>query len=175
MSSSDGFLTRKLRREFIKFHGLKETPDIISLDADDNTSERIYFWQLYSILGEDGIAEIITTFYTDVLNDPVETIFRDTFRDSGTLDYHVKKQVDFWVDVTGGGKRYPGGEARLELHHDNAKIIMNNKGASRWLFHMKNAIDTVYFNDERIVPCLIDFINFFMMQYGHMYNFRSRL
>ena len=168
MSPSDGFTTCILRREFIKSNQINETPEILSLNAQDNTTDRLYFWQLFSILGEDEITEIITTFYRDVLTDNDDELFRDTFKNSGTLEYHVKKQANFWIDVTGG-------EARLELHHDNAKIIMNTRGASRWLFHMKNVIDSRKFNDKRIIPCLIEFINFFMNKYGKSYNFKAKL
>jgi len=172
---SYGFTTKVLQDEFIKLNNIQISSEVITLNGHENKTERLYFWQLFSILGEDKITNIITNFYSDVLSDNKDDIFRETFKNSGTLEHHVKKQANFWIDVTGGGKRYPGGEARLELHHDNARIIMNYKGAYRWLHHMKNSIESSKFDDPRVVPCIIDFINFFMDKYGKVYNFRARL
>ena len=172
---SYGFTTKILQDEFIKLNNIKVSPEVLTLNGHENKSDRLYFWQIYSILGEDKITDIIENFYRDVLSDNKDELFRDTFKNSGTLEHHVKKQANFWIDVTGGGKRYPGGEARLELHHDNAKIIMNYKGAYRWLYHMKNSIESTNFDDPRVVHCIIDFINFFMEKYGKVYNFRARL
>ena len=39
---------------------------MLSLKA---SSDKLYFWQLYSILGEDIITYIITKFYTRIFND----------------------------------------------------------------------------------------------------------
>ena len=175
MTPSYGFTTRLMRDEYIRAGNIAPSSDVMTLNGHDNHSDTLYFWQLFSILGEDRIVDIITTFYADVLSDNQDTLFRETFKNSGTLEHHVKKQANFWIDVTGGGKRYPGGEARLEVHHDNAKIIMNYKGASRWLHHMKNSIDAAEINDPRVVPCITEFINFFMDKYGKVYDFRARL
>jgi len=175
MKPIDGFTTKKLREEFLNLYNIPRDEQVMTLHASENTTDRLYFWQLYSILGEDEITEIITLFYKDVMCDHQDELFRETFKNSGTLEHHVKKQANFWVDATGGGKRYPGGEARLELHHDNAKIIMTHRGAARWLFHMKNALKTRNFHDERIASCINDFVNFFMYKYGQVYNFRARL
>jgi len=141
----------------------------------EESSDKIYFWQLYDIIGEAKLQDIITTFYTNVLNDQEDELFRNTFKDSGTLEHHVKKQTNFWADAMGGGKRYPGGEARLEVHHDSAKAIMTQQGADRWLYHMNTALDTHTFEDERITPCIKEFIDFFMNRYGQTYNFKSKL
>jgi truncated hemoglobin YjbI len=156
-----GFVTENLKNEYIIIHGL-----------DTN---KLYFWQLYGIIDESDIHDIITTFYSSVLNDTEDEVFKNTFKNSGTLEHHVKKQTNFWVDAMGGGKRYPGGEARLELHHDNARAIMTRRGAERWLYHMDNALNTHVFKDERVRPCIEEFINFLMYKYGQMYNFNSKL
>ena len=175
MAPSYGFTTKVLQEEFMKLYDIKPHPHVLTLDAKENDSDRLYFWQLFSILGEDEMTEIITKFYTDVLNDQQDELFRNTFKDSGTLEHHVKNQVNFWIDVTGGGKRYPGGEARLEVHHDNAKIIMTHRGAVRWLYHMKNALRSRSFQDHRIAPCINEFVNFFMYKYGQTYKFKAKL
>ena len=175
MPLSDGFTTKPMRDEYMKTKRIEPSREVLTLNGHDNNTDTLYFWQLFSILGETKITDIITNFYKHVLNDTQDDLFRDTFKESGNLDYHVRKQVNFWVDVTGGGKRYPGGEARLELHHDNAKIIMNEKGGSRWLYHMRNAIDREDLKDPRVIRCIIEFINFFMGAYGNQYNFKSRL
>lgn len=175
MKLSDGFITKKIREEYLDYKKIKRTHEVTTLNGLENDTDTLYFWQLYSIIGEDMIVDIITRFYTDVLTDNEDVLFRDTFKESGDLEHHVKKQTSFWIDVTGGGKRYPGGEARLELHHDNAKIIMNQNGANRWLYHMKNSIKETHIGDTRVIPCIVEFVNFFMLKYGKTYNFRARL
>ena len=162
-----GFMTKVLMDDYLK--------KVQTLEASENTTEKLYFWQLFSVLGHDGITDIVTKFYKRVLTDPDDDLFRDTFKESGNLEYHVRKQTNFWVDAMGGGKMYPGGEARLELHHDNAKIIMTERGAIRWLHHMRATLDEFEFEDERIKPCLMEFINFMMERYGQQYKFTARL
>ena len=175
MKPSEGFITRKMRDEYLKYKGIEASPEVTTLNGHENNTDTLYFWQLYSIIGELVIVDIITRFYTRVLTDTEDLVFMNVFKDSGDLEHHVKTQSNFWIDVTGGGKRYPGGEARLEIHHDNAKIIMNEKGANRWLYHMKNSIKDTHIEDHRVVPCIVEFVNFFTLKYGKTYNFRARL
>ena len=66
-----GNLTKKVRKIYlnylIKTKKIKKvTKEILSLKA---SSDKLYFWQLYSILGEDIITDIITKFYTRIFND----------------------------------------------------------------------------------------------------------
>ena len=68
---SYGNLTKKVRKIYlnylIKTKKIKKvTKNMLSLKA---SSDKLYFWQLYSILGEDIITDIITKFYTRIFND----------------------------------------------------------------------------------------------------------
>ena len=174
-----GYMTCILRKEFMK----KLSPElqldkkVITLNGFENDTDTLYFWQLYSILGEDRIRELISDFYENVFSD-TDAFFSDFFKDLGSLDHHIQGQTSFWLDAMGGGKRYPGREHRLKRHHDLAKRIMNYRGAQRWLLHMRKSLDNATLDltdDLRVKRCIIVFINFFMKKYGDEYNFRARL
>ena len=51
----------------------------------------------------------------------------------------------------GGGKKYHGGDFRLNFHHsNNASQVMNARGATRWMHHMR---ETIMSTDFRCVKC----------------------
>lgn len=176
-----GYLTCLFRKEYMDIYTplhLHNEIYITSLNANENTSDVLYFWQLYSLLGEENIKSFITLFYENVFNDQEMSDFSETFKKLGNLDYHITGQTNFWLDLMGGGKRYAGGQYRLTRHHNNAKQIMNENGAKRWLMHMKNALNNsldIQHVDKRVKLCIIDFINFFTIKYGKEYNFIAKL
>lgn len=178
---SYGYATCIVRKEYIdnKIHrGLQGDARVITLNASENDTNKLYFWQLYSILGEENITNLIREFYKRIFDETEDRLFVETFKKFGDIEYHIKGQTNFWLDIMGGGKRYPGGEFKLKRHHGLAKHIMNEKGAKRWLFHMKKTLENVteeFTEDKRVLPCIIDFINFFMEKYGNEFNFRSKL
>lgn len=176
-----GYLTEFFRKEYINNklnHTEFKEQSVISLNHLDNNTDHLYFWQLYSVLGEERIHCLIEKFYKNIFDDKTDLFFSNTFKSFGTVNYHLIGQKQFWLDVMGGGKKYAGGEYRLKRHHDFAKIIMNKRGAARWLMHMEN---TVYdntldlTNDERVKYCILDFIHFFMKKYAVEYNFGSKI
>ena len=177
----DGFLIQIIKNEYIKY--LLEKGELIdtcidksvlSLNATDNPSKTLYFWQLYSILGEKPILKLITNFYTRVFNDHEKPWFRDFFKDLGTLEYHIKGQTNFWLDTMGAGKYYRGAEKRLKFKHELAREIMTTTAANRWLYHMVLALKDTYDSfphDPRIIPCLEKFLYFFMHRYSLEFDF----
>ena len=177
----EGFLTQIIKKEYIKY--LLEKGELIdtcvdksvlSLQATDNPSKTLYFWQLYSILGEKPILKLITNFYTRVFNDHEKPWFRDFFKDLGNLEYHIKGQTNFWLDTMGAGKYYKGAETRLKFKHELAREIMTNTAANRWLHHMVLALkDTQdsFPRDPRIIPCLHKFLSFLMYKYALEFDF----
>ena len=59
----------------------------------------------------------------------------------------------FWLDTMGGGKKYHGGDFRLNFHHsNNASQVMNARGATRWMHHMR---ETIMSTDFRCVECFL--------------------
>ena len=66
-----GNLTKKIIDEYIKDNIINNSMPInsnninkiTSLIASNNSSDKLYFWQLYSILGEIPIKNLITVFY----------------------------------------------------------------------------------------------------------------
>ena len=69
---SFGFLTDYYRTEYIEsnltLNAFKEEC-VMSLNYEVNNTDRLYFWQLYSILGEERIHNFIQTFYENIFND----------------------------------------------------------------------------------------------------------
>ena len=179
---SEGNLTSIIQKEYIDnlIKNGKLPPDafsnnqIISLIASNNIEDKVYFWQLYSIMGGKPIKVLIQKFYENIFNDDEEPWFRDEFVEIGDIDYHVDGQLRFWLDVMGGGKHYIGGEKKLHLKHKLVKNIMTTEGANRWMKHMKDAL--VIFKkiknlDIRIVDCIDKFLYFFMTKYSMEFDF----
>lgn len=174
-----GNLTHKFRQEYLQELQLLSTnssknESIISLVASNNPEDIIYFWQLYSIIGQDPLHILIKTFYENILNDDKHPWFRDEFADIGDLDYHIKGQKNFWLDVMGGGKLYNGGERKLNMKHRLVKDIMTTQGANLWMNYMKETLDEVkyhFIHDHRIVPCIDSFLKFFMKKYSVEFDF----
>ena len=98
-------------------------PEVISLTAPSDVSKPIQFWQLYSVLGQDPIVQIVQRFYERVFAD--EPWFPSVFERVGGIGHHINTQASMWVDVMGGGPYYHGAEFRLNFHHThNAMELM---------------------------------------------------
>lgn len=194
-----GFTTKETRQEYLDLiaekrendgHHKTSAPseeDIESLQANPDTSQPLYYWQLYSILGKDPIIECVTMFYTSIWADddtPQGAKFKAAFANVGGApagaDYddsmkelHIKAQSAYWIDAFGGGKTYWGGHSRLGFHHfsRHAAPVMNADGAHRWMGHIRYALSSYDFcsngyMDPRIIPCLVDFLHAKMRSYA---------
>lgn len=190
-----GFATKETRQEFLDMLESSRSNDendstpiidheaIESLQADPDISKRLYFWQLYSILGKDPILEFITTFYRQVFADDEQTedgvMFRDAFVNVAPKDMHIKAQTAYWIDAFGGGRVYWGGHSRLGFHHSSrhSEPVMTAFGARRWMRHMRFAISSYDFvgkgyTDPRILPCLVDFLRTKVRAYADEYGWK---
>ena len=149
-----------------------ENKEITSLIASNDPTKPLYFWQLYSILGEKYIEDLIRLFYTRLFNDTKNKWFTDEFIEIGSIEYHVRGQKKFWLDIMGGGEYYTGGEKKLHNYHKLVKNIMTNEGACVWLKHMNDALDEmIYNNDVRVRKCIDVFLNYFMTKYAIEFDF----
>ena len=170
-----GNLTEKIMKEFILNYYHKEALDnkeITSLIATNDITKPLYFWQLYSILGEVYIEDLIRLFYTKLFKDNKNKWFSDEFIEIGSIEYHVKGQKKFWLDIMGGGECYTGGEKKLNYYHKLVKNIITTKGANIWMYHMDNALNKMDFsNDKRIRKCIDVFLNHFMIKYAVEFDF----
>ena len=98
--------------------------------------------------------------------------FSDEFIEIGSIEYHVRGQKKFWLDIMGGGEYYNGGEKKLNFHHKLVKNIMTSKGANIWMYHMNNALNKMDFsNDKRIRKCIDVFLKYFMTKYAIEFDF----
>ena len=136
----------------------------------------IQFWQLFSILGPEGIIPIVQEFYTRVFDD--ERWFTSIFERVGGLSHHVNTQASMWADVMGGGPYYHGAEFRLSFHHThNAHALMNAEGAQRWVKLMVEALDASEVqmqNDPRVRQSLNTFLSHFFAKYAEEFAFENR-
>ena len=132
-----GYLSEKIQRDYIAFAIAKKVlprdahrmEQIISLNASNDRTKSVQFWQLYSVLGQDPIVNIVRNFYERVFAD--EDWFTSVFARVGDIGHHVNTQASMWIDVMGGGPYYHGAEFRLNFHHThNAVQLMNEKGQS---------------------------------------------
>ena len=170
-----GNLTEKIMKEFILNYYHKQTLEnktITSLNASNDPTQPLYFWQLYSILGEKYIEDLIRLFYTKLFNDDKNKWFSDEFIEIGSIEYHVRGQKKFWLDIMGGGEYYTGGEKKLHNYHKLVKNIMTSEGACVWMKHMNDALDEMAYNEDvRVRKCIDVFLKYFMTKYAIEFDF----
>lgn len=146
---------------------------VVSLNASNDPSKPIQFWQLYSVLGVERIVTILSRFYERVYND--EPWFTSVFVRVASKERHIQTQSAMWIDVMGGGQQYHGGEFRLNFHHThNAMELMNGKGAERWISLMKKTLDEDdldFTDDMRVRPAINTFLTYFMGKYADDFKF----
>lgn len=175
-----GYSTLQGRKDWLKAHDITDESAVSqSVEADRNPTAPLYFWQLYSLLGPVRIKRLIETFYESVYDDEAASWFRDAFSRISGVEHHVHTQAAFWIDAFGGGRAYHGGDVRLNFHHQyNANDVMNARGASRWMYHMRQALQEHRSDfdrlDRRILPCVVDFLITKMRKYAcdHDWNFK---
>jgi len=177
-------MSEKIQRDYITSaiaHGVLSTDahriaQIISLDASNDVTKPVQFWQLYSVLGQDRIVDIVGNFYERVFAD--EDWFTSVFARVGGIGHHVNTQASMWIDVMGGGPYYHGAEFRLNFHHThNAIQLMNEKGAERWSRLMIETLDSSarhMTEDARIRPSINTFLTHFMSKYSQEFTFENR-
>lgn len=180
--TSLGYTTAQTRLDYIDALGLSddddddEIPKSLIAKSIQAKNNKIYPWQLFSLLGSKRIETLIRHFYTRVYDDKQDRKFRKAFTQIAHLDHHVYTQVSFWIDAMGGGRRYHGGDSRLQFHHHRnaGPRVMNADGATRWMHHMRLALHEVQDDwnalDERIVPCVWLFLKIKMQKYAHQHE-----
>jgi truncated hemoglobin YjbI len=182
--TQNGYLTQITREKYIASaierqllptdaHKISE---IVSLTAPRDAHAPIQFWQLYSVLGQDPIVDIVADFYQRVFAQ--DAWFRDVFAQVGGLNHHIGTQASMWVDVMGGGPYYHGAEFRLSFHHThNAHTLMNEVGAKLWVQLMVQALDTCDVQrggDPRVRRSLNTFLAHFFDKYARDFSFENR-
>ena len=171
MNIQTPYLHKKIKQGKLPTDILEE-PSTFSTNASRDLADPLFFWQLYSVTGEKALRDMITRFYKRVFNDSEAQWFSSVFVETGTLDYHIENQLKFWIDLTGGPITYKGGEKKLNIKHRLVREIMTKEGADRWLYHMDATLsETKFSGDPRILPCLIDFVNYFMDKYDLEFDF----
>lgn len=179
-----GYMTENIQRDYIQAAIAKDLlpaeahrmADVLSLTAPGDVSKPIQFWQLYSVLGQDPIVEIVQRFYQRVFEQ--DDWFKSVFERVGGINHHINTQASMWIDVMGGGPYYHGAEFRLNFHHThNAMQLMNDKGAELWSRLMLETLDAsshLMTDDPRIRPSINTFLSFFMGKYAGDFAFENR-
>ena len=181
--TGNGYLTEIIRHNYIESaiannvlpKNAHRMPQIVSLSAPNDITKPIQFWQLYSVLGQDRIVEIVQNFYQRVFSD--EDWFRSGFERVGPVNHHINTQASMWLDVMGAAPFYHGGEFRLNFHHThNAIQLMNEKGAKRWAKLMVETLDDTaehMTEDESVRPSINTFLTHFFGKYAVEFNFEN--
>ena len=180
----EGYMTGKIRQDYVT-HAVDQKilpaeahrmAQIVSLEASNNLSKPIQFWQLYSVLGPDRIVAIVSDFYARVFAD--EPWFTSVFARVGGVNHHIATQAAMWVDVMGGGPAYHGADFRLNFHHThNAIQLMNDKGAERWTKLMLDTLEASgkhMTDNPRVRPALNTFLTHFMGKYAQEFGFENK-
>lgn len=146
---------------------------IVTLSASNDVTKPIQFWQLYSVLGQERIVNLIKNFYERVFDD--EPWFSSVFARVGGVNHHINTQSAMWLDVMGAGFAYHGGEFRLSFHHThNAIQLMNDKGAERWVKLMVETLNDPGIDitdDPRVRPSINTFLAHFFSKYAEEFKF----
>ena len=147
-----------------------------SLYASSLQTDKLYFWQLYNLLGEEVITNIISRFYEKILLDSEHAWFSDVFRKTGSLEYHVIGQKRFWMECMGGGHYYKNGKKTLYKKHSKVNEIMTSQGATLWVEFLYKTLEEYdeLKKDKRVIQCIKDFVIFFMIKYGRQFSFKFR-
>lgn len=176
-----GYMTEKTQRDYITAaiekkllpENAHRMAQIISLEASNDLSKPIQFWQLFSVLGPDPIVRIVENFYSRVFAD--EDWFVSVFARVGGVGHHINTQASMWVDAMGGGPYYHGADFRLSFHHThNAMQLMNDRGAERWTRLMVETLDACkehMTEDPRVRPAFNTFLDHFMGKYAREFGF----
>lgn len=179
-----GYGTDKWRNEFLSGEiaagriskDAHRMPHVLALTPSSDPAQRLFFWQLYAVLGEDNIQQVVTSFYRRVFHES-DAWFRDAFARISGLRHHITTQMAMWCDAFGGGHHYHGGEYRLNFHHEhNAKQVMTRAGAEHWVRHMRDtladpAVQPLLTNDPRVKDAIVDFLEFFIGKYARQFRF----
>jgi len=148
------------------FEGVPETTQ-----ADPDPSQPLYFWQLYSVMGEERIKALTQQFYTYVFNDENDW-FRKIFASMTTMEMAIWSASTFFLDVMGGGRHYPGGYHRTSHKHDFTRENMTEDAARYWMVLMRKTLLTADMtSDPRVPECFLDFLEVHMHKYGDHYGF----
>lgn len=182
-SPGSGYMTDAIRQKYIQTAiSEKVLPEnahrmahIISLTASNDITRPIQFWQLYSVLGQDRIVNIVHRFYERVYAD--EHWFSSVFSNIGEINRHTNSQSAMWIDVMGGGHAYHGGEYRLSFHHThNAIQLLNDRGAQRWVKLMVETLNDPSIDmtdDPRVRRSLNTFLTYFLGKYAEQFKFNN--
>lgn len=172
---SKGYVTTAAISHFLDMHPEVPREEAHNLQANLDTTQPLYFWQLYSLLGTDRIVKIVQNLYASIAADKEEPWLPNAFTRISDWDHHVATQAGFWLDAMGRGKFYHGGEYRVEFHHHhNAGHVMTQVGAARWMHHMRHALDISDLGtDPRVKACIDEFVRTRMEKYAASHDFET--
>ena len=74
----------------------------------------------------------------------------------------------------GGGHYYRKGKKTLYGKHRKVNEIMNSQGAILWMKYMNDTLGEYdeIIEDRRVIPCIKEFLEFFMKKYSKQFNFK---
>jgi len=170
-----GYTTRDAIKHYSELHPEVGNEAAKSLEPSRDLTQPLYFWQLYSQLGEDRIIEIVEHLYARIAADEEEPWLPAAFTGIATWEHHVSAQAAFWLDAMGGGKFYHGGEHRLQFHHrHNACHVMTQVGSARWMYHMRLALDESDLgSDPRVRATIDNFLHARMEKYAEQFGYET--
>mmetsp|Transcript_33636 Transcript_33636/g.64407 ORF Transcript_33636/g.64407 Transcript_33636/m.64407 type:complete len:211 (-) Transcript_33636:228-860(-) len=171
-----GHITQSCIDAWKKHYG--DHPATVCLKADPDPRKPLYYWQLYSLLGEQFATDLITNFYKRIFEDtdPEHKDFKEAFSfESLGYEFHVQDAADFWLDAMGAGPRYEGSiQMRTHGFHKIHRHVMTQKGAEIWMNHMRKAVEETDFgNDPRVKNTIFNFCFVMMEMYKNDFDFNT--
>jgi truncated hemoglobin YjbI len=133
--------------------------------------------KLLTVLGEGGVTSLVDSFYTRVYDDKECPWFAQAFSALAPKYHAVATQAAYWISEFGGNREwriYPGGDRRVHFHHSRAPHVMTERGAVRWLVHMRATLDETLpkiSKDPSVRATLDKWLMERMCEYGRQFGF----
>lgn len=96
---------------------------------------------LYERFGHDAFVQLSTDFYNRVYADE-QKWFADIFTGHSKAEA-IRNQYEFFIQRMGGPPLYSQRKGHPALIARHRPFLITKLGAERWLFHMRNAIESV--------------------------------
>jgi len=97
---------------------------------------------IYQKIGHGAFVKLSTEFYNRVFKDEKEPWFKEIFIGS-SKEEAIQNQYEFFIQRMGGPPLFSQRKGHPALLGRNQDFKIDDKGAKRWLEHMKEALDSV--------------------------------
>ena len=92
----------------------------------------------------------------------------------GDLEFHIQNQINFWLDIMDGGRRYKENRINQFYLINIINNIISRNDSYRWIIHMYNAMYQIKlneYNDSRVFNCIKEYLMYFRDRYSKDFDY----